>query len=637
MPIKNSANKIRVDSRITLGNLRSFGLVLNDTESNKQIKFDWDSDTWDNDANKPNLVVCVGGKSKVLNKNEYKYEKNKNVRTLSISCVVDYNTGDEDVRFYLFDKSIKFDLSENVIHYKQNKDLYPIGSKDAKYDFIFVSETTISEIKKSKGNTPLYFRPIGTLIMFEGHLQSEQSQMITIESDCIDTFGDISLANGFINDKSKETAINRYPFHKGEKTKSLYAIYALCKNVENGYIKISGYNGESATKTFVINDISAFGGKSVLLNNEIPDDNGKSADKQTYQIRFHSNNDANQMRVYNVENGGSLICPNVNDIFEAQENRASKGGWNYSPDRGGLIDVSPGKEITVEGKDIDLYAVWYIKDLSKEKQVGSSLYKNTVKFVDGINTPKDEEWLQVFGWSNSDSFGGKTVPWKEKYGFYDVTQGFYYMCWAASASNILHWWIDRNEENIKRYAKYSGPRKYSSNEDSEIFRYFRKYWPNSGNNTAQGFQWFLRGSDYRENGGFFSEVIKKQHHIFSVLRSNGKGIRKGDIAKFCENAIKNGDAMGLAMHNHQYTIWGVEFDSEGFVSGLFATNSNDTEYNKTIETKERIGLTYIDVSYDSNNYAITPSSIEGNYIVIGEMQSYSQCKEYWEEYFRNLR
>lgn len=352
-------------------------------------------------------------------------------------------------------------------------------------------------------------------------------------------------------------------------------------------------------------------------------------------LRFHANDGMGTVKEYLLGKGETMICPNVNTLFTPPANRGSKGNWNYSPEREGIADVVQGTVITMENKDIDLYAIWYIVNLSEEKQKGSSLFKNVEKFVDGIMPPSYSEWKQVDSWPVTDTYIGKTVPWKEGYGFYDVMQYYYHLCWAASASNVLHWWMDRNKENIKRYGKFKGDISYDiRTEDSGIFRYFKQHWPNRGNSSPDAFQWYLRGTDNRDYGGFFADVIKKEDRIFDVLRPYKSKLLKGKLALFCEEALKNGDMLGLAMDSHQYTVWGVDFDNDGYAKGLFVTDSRDFPANKTVGSKQRPGLKYIDLQYDEKNFAYTPTSMGGK-IYLRKMQSYSQCKEYWERYFAN--
>ena len=85
-------------------------------------------------------------------------------------------------------------------------------------------------------------------------------------------------------------------------------------------------------------------------------------------------------------------------------------------------------------------------------------------------------------------------PWcgRKEYGWYDcnklnptarpngVPDG--YMCWAATASNMLQWWIDQNKRYIDMYGdKYTGPDyTYPSGnkQESNIFQCFLDAFPN---------------------------------------------------------------------------------------------------------------------------------------------------------------
>lgn len=173
-------------------------------------------------------------------------------------------------------------------------------------------------------------------------------------------------------------------------------------------------------------------------------------------VRFYANDGTPTMKEYPLAKGKTMACPCVDDLFQAQENRETPGHWVYSIERGGVPDVRRGDIITMGDSDIDLYAIWYIIDLKKEKQIGSTLFKNVVKMVEGVTPPSDDEWEQVWRWEQTESRRGKTCPWKENKGYYDTSQGYDSLCWAATATNILHWWMDRNKENIKRYGKFKG-------------------------------------------------------------------------------------------------------------------------------------------------------------------------------------
>ena len=81
-----------------------------------------------------------------------------------------------------------------------------------------------------------------------------------------------------------------------------------------------------------------------------------------------------------------------------------------------------------------------------------------IQWVKGITPPNDDEWLK---YPNRTSW---YLPYNEKYGWIDCNKAFASngnlydladgnMCWAASASSILHWWINQNHDYIERYKK----------------------------------------------------------------------------------------------------------------------------------------------------------------------------------------
>lgn len=83
------------------------------------------------------------------------------------------------------------------------------------------------------------------------------------------------------------------------------------------------------------------------------------------------------------------------------------------------------------------------------------------------------------------------LTWKEGCGWYDCNKTFGYvgnrnMCWAATASNLLHWWIEHNRKYIEAYeVKYPGnpcPKGYrkmteTDQQHSEMFNFLKECIP----------------------------------------------------------------------------------------------------------------------------------------------------------------
>lgn len=71
------------------------------------------------------------------------------------------------------------------------------------------------------------------------------------------------------------------------------------------------------------------------------------------------------------------------------------------------------------------------------------------------------------------------------------------MCWAASASNLLHWWLVNNKKYIDRYDEMYGPQ-YDFARPSEVYKA-----PNLGDytsNKSEIFNFFI--SSFQDRSGW---------------------------------------------------------------------------------------------------------------------------------------
>ena len=168
------------------------------------------------------------------------------------------------------------------------------------------------------------------------------------------------------------------------------------------------------------------------------------------------------------------------------------------------------------------------------------------------------------------------------------------MCWAAGASNLLHWWTRLNEPYIEAYdARYSSnpwpayPRPsfgFSDTEGSEIFDFFRDISRNRGGSDAVGINWFICGTpgisspdpDIDDNyGGYFTEIFDN----IDVAVSPEDVMNKESFSRIIKGALENKQGIGFVRGGvgatHVMTIWGAEFDDEGYVSAIYYVDNND--------------------------------------------------------------
>ncbi|BDW74310.1 hypothetical protein BFINE_01050 [Bacteroides finegoldii DSM 17565] len=77
---------------------------------------------------------------------------------------------------------------------------------------------------------------------------------------------------------------------------------------------------------------------------------------------------------------------------------------------------------------------------------------------------------------------GAGLKWNKAYGWFDCNKKDVWgeqpnsdnnLCWAASVSNIIYWWLEQNKEYVNRFG-YDGPSRYNGSLDCEVFDFYKK-------------------------------------------------------------------------------------------------------------------------------------------------------------------
>lgn len=185
--------------------------------------------------------------------------------------------------------------------------------------------------------------------------------------------------------------------------------------------------------------------------------------------------------------------------------------------------------------------------------------------------------------------------WKSGCGWYDASQGTFNFCWAATAGNAIHWWLDRNAAYVDRYFELNNTEKpdfsYPGQGKSNVFSLFTTHWKeNKGNFANIGFNRFVNEnnndaiqSSARGQTGYFKDVFGNV-----LLSETSSSMNRRSFNTFIAKALENGKIT-------------VKYDE------------NRKPY---METKN---FMYGEVQYGR--------------IDIVDIQSYSQGTEYWEAYF----
>ena len=242
--------------------------------------------------------------------------------------------------------------------------------------------------------------------------------------------------------------------------------------------------------------------------------------------------------------------------------------------------------------------------------------KRTVLFVKGVKAPKLGE-NGDFRKSEDHGYIDYKAPFEEGQGYFDVNKAPFgtnkeidrNLCFAAAASNTLHWYLRENKKEIQDYIKDNGDvirtvgaNTYSLREmldqnveqqGSLIYQYFKEMYGNNetGYYTVPLMDLFLNGYTPKEDrktniedknlqpdarGGFLYGIIgtKPQTGMQSVNSLS-------DLGNSLQHYLSNNFVVCLSYttfsYNHVVTLWGAEYDESGLLRAVYVTDSDDQD------------------------------------------------------------
>ena len=242
--------------------------------------------------------------------------------------------------------------------------------------------------------------------------------------------------------------------------------------------------------------------------------------------------------------------------------------------------------------------------------------KRTVLFVKGVKAPKLGE-NGDFCKTEDHGYIDYKAPFEEGQGYFDVNKAPFgtnkeidrNLCFAAAASNTLHWYLQQNKKEIQDYIKENGDvirtvgaNTYSLremlNQDVEqqgslIYQYFKEMYGNNetGYYTVPLMDLFLNGYTPKEDrktnkedknlqpdarGGFLYGIIgtKPQTGMQSVNSLS-------DLGNSLQHYLSDNFVVCLSYttfsYNHVVTLWGAEYDESGLLRAVYVTDSDDQD------------------------------------------------------------
>lgn len=271
--LKGETKTLHIESTFSINQLRSIGVSADytaggDNRNQRNLSMNWQSDTWDDSANKPKLLIAVGDNVYEVPAENYTYTKSS-TGSSSVRIKYDgvrYNNANDAVLIYLFDKTVSYNKEAATLSFpdQNGTSIAPInGGGNKNFNFIFKASTTVQNIIDRRASQLM---PLGTVILFDMEKEPTSGKQITVTSDAFDFACDVDLKSGLNKTTSGEVS-KTYGIEHGTAEKSIYALYCLGREGTDKYISISGLFGTTETKKyFMAQSPAAYSGKFINLS-----------------------------------------------------------------------------------------------------------------------------------------------------------------------------------------------------------------------------------------------------------------------------------------------------------------------------------------------------------------------------------
>lgn len=282
------------------------------------------------------------------------------------------------------------------------------------------------------------------------------------------------------------------------------------------------------------------------------------------------------------------------------------------------------------------------RTLQRGKNQNTAQYRSsngeiyTTFFVKGVSIPALESTDKGGDFLEKEEFGYFTrmASFVSGQGYFDTNKARNgqdksvdrNLCFATTASNVLHWYLQENKEKIQNYIEENGDivrrvgqKNYSlqafldqSEPDqwnSLIFEYFKLIYGNSesGFYTGPLVDLFLNGytpnkavnseMDFKNmdsRGGFLYGLLGKR------LQSDITRSFKWTFSEDIKHHLAEGHALCISYkilnYSHVVSLWGADFDEKGKLVGLYVTDSDDQDETGA---DPEIGLKYYRITYEN--------------------------------------
>ena len=260
----------------------------------------------------------------------------------------------------------------------------------------------------------------------------------------------------------------------------------------------------------------------------------------------------------------------------------------------------------------------------------------TALFVKGVHIPnlKSTEEGGDFIEKEDSAYFTRVARFVRGQGYYDTNKARNgqnqdvdrNLCFATTASNVLHWYLQENREKIQAYIdlhgdeiRRVGQKNYSLQDflnqsdpdqwNSLIFDYFKLIYGHRENGFKTGplVDLFINGytpeklvnseEDFEtmdERGGFLYEILGKK--LQSEITKSLRFTFSTDVKELLSTGHALCISYSFGKYSHVVSLWGADFDESGNLAGVYVTDSDDQD--ETGEDPE-VGLKYYRITYEN--------------------------------------
>ena len=390
--------------------------------------------------------------------------------------------------------------------------------------------------------------------------------------------------------KSDDTAVSN-----GNKTTD---ISVLPGKLSDNADKIKIGNLVDDTNTKIKESTSQNSGEDNLRPDESTDENNHKStesDKVENNVSQTENIKSNDSLIKPATSSNAEITKETKDNKKTEQERKKSIQDNAENIKEALITAKNNNVVQYTNEDGEIRTVIWAKCINAPVMgVGGDFKKEVTR--GGLDT------YVIYKAPFSSGNGWYDVNKTRSGGNIDIDKN---LCFAAAASNMLHWWFDQNSKNVDNYIAKNGDiiranrrlselkNSFESQEESNIFELYKALY---GYNERgfytdllmdlfiNGYRPKLNGATNIENdnlipdnnGGFFYDVFKGEK-----LTDRTDGGDYEYLSEKLKEVLGDGGLVGLShkalSRNHIVTLWGDEYDLNGNLKAVYVSDSDDQD------------------------------------------------------------